>query len=386
MITPSRLEKLQKEFEESEKGYEEFKIGELFKKIDSHFTANRKFNKNQDVSPTCTKDFCLPLVNAKHGDNGVMFYGRPDDWKSTEMSIDIVNDGAVSTGDVYPQPQNTAVLYNAYLIKPKQEPITREFLFYCASAIQKSIKKKFSYELKATWERVKEEKIILPSKDKQPDFDYINSFISELEAERVGELEAYLKATDLNNYSLTNEEREALNNIESLKYESFNLEDLFGKSTRGKRLKSEDRIPGSLPFVTAGESDEGVSDFIGNSVTIFSRNTTTIDMFGSAKYRNFDYGGDDHIAVVHTENLNENAAIFITSAIHKSSHNGQFNYGRNFYAKDADKLDILLPARDGLPDYEFMAKVISAVKKLVIKDVVEFAEKKISATRQVIGK
>ena len=63
------------------------------------------------------------------------------------------------------------------------------------------------------------------------------------------------------------------------------MEKLFGKSTRGKRLKSADRIPGALPFVTAGEAEEGVSGFIGNEVHIFRKNTTTIDMFGSAKYR-----------------------------------------------------------------------------------------------------
>lgn len=47
--------------------------------------------------------------------------------------------------------------------------------------------------------------------------------------------------------------------------------ELFGKSTRGKRLKSADRIEGTLPFVTAGEADEGVSAFIGNDVEVFQK-------------------------------------------------------------------------------------------------------------------
>lgn len=55
----------------------------------------------------------------------------------------------------------------------------------------------------------------------------------------------------------------------------------------GMGLESADRIDGTLPFVTAGEADEGVSAFIGNDVQIFSENTTTIDMFGSAKYRSY---------------------------------------------------------------------------------------------------
>lgn len=105
---------------------------------------------------------------------------------------------------------------------------------------------------------------------------------------------------------MSSEEKEALENIEILEWKEFNLEKLFGKSTKGKRLKSEDRINGSLPFVTAGEANTGISDFIGNIVEVFSKNTITIDMFGSAKYRNYNYGGDDHIAVVHIEKSNQN--------------------------------------------------------------------------------
>jgi N-6 DNA Methylase/VRR-NUC domain len=179
-------------------------------------------------------------------------------------------------------------------------------------------------------------------------------------------------AINPSDYILTEEETNALNKFKNLKWQIFNLETLFGKSTRGRRLKSADRISGALPFVTAGEAEEGVSDFIGNKVVVFSENTTTIDMFGSAKYRNYKYGGDDHIAVVHTDKLPKYASIFVTSAIHKSSYNGQFNYGRNFYAKDADVLDISLPVKDNKPDYEIMETIISAIHKLVIKDVVNY--------------
>jgi hypothetical protein len=137
---------------------------------------------------------------------------------------------------------------------------------------------------------------------------------------------------------------------------------LFGKSTRGKRLKSADRISGTLPFVTAGEKDEGISAFIGNNVTIFPENTITIDMFGSAKYRNYKYGCDDHIAVIHTENLPKSVVIFITSAIHKKTYTGEFHYGRNFYAKDADTIDILLPINKGKIDFEFMENFIAELE------------------------
>ncbi len=214
-----------------------------------------------------------------------------------------------------------------------------------------------------------------------------NQRYAELEAQRYAELEAYLSVTGLKDTHLSPEEEQALLDFDKIQWGTFNLEKLFGKSTRGKRLKSANRIPGALPFVTAGEAEEGVSAFIGNAVELFLANTTTIDMFGSAKYRNYTYGGDDHIAVVHTEDLTKYAAIFVTTAIHKSSHNGQFDYGHNFYAKDADALSISLPITDTqAPDYEKMATIISAIHKLVIKDVVTYSDKKLAATKKIIDK
>lgn len=106
-------------------------------------------------------------------------------------------------------------------------------------------------------------------------------------------------------------------------------------------------------------------------------------MFGSAKYRNYDYGADDHVAVVHTENLKKHTSIFVTAAIHKSSHAGKFDYSHNFYAKDADELNIQLPTQNSLPDYKSMETFIRAIEKLVIKDVVLYAEKKLREMKEV---
>ncbi|WWR16920.1 restriction endonuclease subunit S [Lachnospiraceae bacterium JLR.KK008] len=223
---------------------------------------------------------------------------------------------------------------------------------------------------------IKSQKIELPVKNNEIDYDFMESFIDQLEAQRVAQLEAYFSIIGLKDTKLSVEEEQVLKDFGRLEWGKFNLEKLYGKSTRGQRLKSADRILGNLPFVTAGETDEGVSDFIGNRVQIFSKNTTTIDMFGSAKYRNYEYGGDDHVAIVHTEKLSKMAAIFVTTAIHKSSHNGQFDYGRNFYAKDADRLDIVLPVKNGQPDYDKMETIISAIHKHVMKEVVLYVDSK----------
>lgn len=110
-----------------------------------------------------------------------MYYGKEEDWEYAENTIDVVNDGAIATGNIYPQPQKTGVLYNAYLIKPKFDLLNSEILMYFSTAIQKSIKYKYGYDKKASWERVKNDIITLPIKDDEPDFDYMELFIKAIE-------------------------------------------------------------------------------------------------------------------------------------------------------------------------------------------------------------
>ena len=52
--------------------------------------------------------------------------------------------------------------------------------------------------------------------------------------------------------------------------------------------------------------------------------------------------------------------------------------------KDADELNISLPVKNGGPDYEIMELVISAIQKLVIRDVIAYGKQKLAATKQVI--
>lgn len=44
----------------------------------------------------------------------------------------------------------------------------------------------------------------------------------------------------------------------------------------------------------------------------------------------------------------------------------------------------MLPVRDGVPDYSEMETFISAVQKLVIKDVVLYADRKIAAAKEAV--
>lgn len=345
----------------------EFKIGDLFEIQNTlSFNANKLVEGNEYdyVTRTSFNQGILQTTGFVNKDNinpsgtwslGLLqmdFFYRRKPWYAGQFVRKIV--------PKFDLPEN-AILFFTTLLNMQKKVLL--------SVLVRNVDKKFRNII-----------VSLPiTPENKIDFDFMEAFIRELAA--------YLKVSGFDNYTLSKCESEALAHFNELKWKEFNLENLYGKSTRGKRLKSADRIKGDLPFVTAGEADTGISAYIGNEVEIFSKNTTTIDMFGSAKYRNYDYGADDHVAVVHTEKLPKHAAVFVTAAVHKASHTGKFDYSNNFYASDADELNIMLPVNsDDSPDYTFMETFISAVQKLVIKDVVLYADKKIAATKQAVHK
>ncbi|MFT4061425.1 MAG: restriction endonuclease subunit S [Edaphocola sp.] len=357
----------------------EFKYKNIFNKI----VQGRRLKKDDQISGD------IPFVMAGTTNAGVVNYiSNPvASFPKNSITVDIFGNVFYRDFD-FGAGDDTGVYWST------EKNYSKETMLFFAIAMERSLFGKFSFGKKLRSSQSLDFKIQLPTKNGKIDFAFMEEFISELQAASVSELQAasvselqaYLLATGLKDYALTKEEEKALNEIQKTNWDTFNLEKLFGKSTRGRRLKSADRISGDLPFVTAGETDTGISDFIGNNVIVFSANTTTIDMFGSAKYRNYKYGGDDHVAIVHTESLPKHASVFVTAAIHKSSHTGKFDYGRNFYAKDADELDILLPTDGKKPNYKLMETYISAVQKLVIKDVVLYADRKIAATKSVVNK
>lgn len=148
-----------------------------------------------DCSDEPDDEFSLPLTNAKHFNNGIQFYGRPDDWDSEEMTIDIVSNGAIATGDVYAQPQRTGVLWDSYLIKCKYKIHSVYVLQFLACVIEKCVKQFFGWEDKCTWDKVKQKNIKLPvDSNGSPDWLYMENYMKKIMSESETSLESLRRA------------------------------------------------------------------------------------------------------------------------------------------------------------------------------------------------
>ena len=243
---------------------------------------------------------------------------------------------------------------------------------------------------------LKEQVIMLPTKCDSIDFEFMESFIEELEAERIEELEAerieeleaYLSVSGLKDTQLTADELSAVNDLisKNIEFKPFCYDVIFDKIVQGRRLKKDDQIAGDIPFVMAGVTNTGVVGYISNPVASFPKNSITIDIFGNAFYRNYDFGAGDDTGVYWSEksDYSKEIMLFLTCSMGKSIEN-KFSYGKKLRSSQSFKFKMQLPVKNEQPDYELMSTLISAIQKLVIADVVKFSDEKIKATKQVVG-
>ena len=231
----------------------------------------------------------------------------------------------------------------------------------------------------------REQNILLPTKNGEIDFAFMERFVAELEAQRVAELEAYLTATGLKDYELTAEEQKALDDFENhnVSWKMVTYQSVFDHIKQGRRLRKEDQFPGSIPFVMAGTTNTGVVGYISNPVASFPKNSITIDIFGNSFYRNYAFGaGDDTGVYWSTKNeYSSKQMLFFTSTMEKSIA-GKFSYGKKLRSSQSLNIKMYVPVTKGNIDLDFMDTLISAIQKLIIKDVVQYSDRKIAATKQ----
>lgn len=349
-------------------GWKEFRVGELFEKLNLRFLPNRVFDKASDISEVKSEEFNLPLVNAKHSNNGIMYYGRKHEWEYEVLTIDIVADGAASTGDVYAQPQETGVLYNAYLVKPKAKCVTGLILFFLSTVIQRCVKDHFGYDNKCTWDKVKHETILLPvDKTGQPDWAYMESYMANLETKVADSLTLLQAAKDAEKKK-----------VDTREWGEFRVGELFKTQMKGKKIQvptganvpMQDMIKdGSTPRITVTGVNNGVFglyDYCGKNSTEYRvfRNFISVSFLGTVFYQEGEATLDMKVHCLQPNHitLNKYTGNFLVSAIKASLR--ESSYSDQISSTILPEMTIMLPKdKTGQPDWAYMEEYMRKVEE-----------------------
>lgn len=95
---------------------------------------------------------------------------------------------------------------------------------------------------------------MLPINNGKIDFDFMESFIAKLEAERVAELSLYLTACGFNNCELSVDETASVNKLPFVQWKEYRMGDLFDKIKTQKlpyQAKNSGYANGSIRFAVS---------------------------------------------------------------------------------------------------------------------------------------
>ena len=141
---------------------------------------------------------------------------------------------------------------------------------------------------------------------------------------------------------------------------------------KGKRLTSEDQTEGNTPYIGAIDSNNGVSNYIGQE-PIHEGNTISLSYNGSvgeAFYQPLPYWATDDVNALYLRpeygTLCPATGLFVCSVLKHDKY--RYSYGRKWTLDNMKATKVKLPATsDGKPDWQWMELYIDSLHSKPLK-------------------
>ena len=200
-------------------------------------------------------------------------------------------------------------------------------------------------------------------------------------------------ASGLTDYRLTAEEQKVLDDFEDGKVDwgEFALGELFEKIKTNKLPFKASELPKeatkkcTIPCLTSSFNNQGLNYFVPKDNATILKNVISIpsnsDIYRAYfQSREFTVLSDAYAIhwIYDDVELSPNQYLFTVPCINKITDLKIYSYKNKLGGWNVVKnKHIKLPIKDNLPNYKTMETLISAIKKLVIKDVVLYVDKKV---------
>ena len=380
------MQEIEDNFKSNGGKFEEFRIGDLF-----------DIQTGSLIDSSLLVSGSLKRISAKSDNNGVLGSYNTQNLAEARHYENFISVNFF--GDTFYHPYKASVEMKVHTLHLKKHIFNSKTGLYIAGVISKIFKGKFSYGNQLSSSKLKKEDyyITLPTQNGEIAFDYMEAYIKELEADRVKELEAYLIATGLKDYTLTAAEQTALevfeksikiNNLTQMgggkpylpavDFQTFKIGDLFEKISRGDIFQQgnlHDNESG-INFIAQNDTNNGfVKKVSSDNYKVFSENSIVIGrQTGISYYQKEKFVTTDGVLVIDNPKLihNKYNGLFVTSLLQKQL--SVFCYTNTVSAKKLQEVKIQLPTQNNAIDFDFMHSFIRAIEKIVIKEVVEWAD------------
>ncbi|MDK4590720.1 restriction endonuclease subunit S [Kingella kingae] len=366
----SRLQEMENAFLASGGEFVQKKVGDIFQIETGSLVGTEKLTNGE-----------IRRISAKNENNGII---GSFNTLNVEEARHFENFITVNFfGKAFYHPYQASVEMKVHVLKMKNHIFNKYTGLYLTALLDKRFSENYSYGSQLSSSKLKQHDfyIELPYQNNEIAFDYMECFVQQLRA--------FLKLSNLTDVNLSKDEENALAQLsDSLNWKEFRLDDLFNIAT-GRDVIIGNTISGSIPLISHQHENNGISKYIHPlpDRRLFNHETTLSladrGVFkASTQNQHFHIGTRVKALTFKNGKHSQNVRLFVVAAINKLQI--LFTaYSENATNKLPD-LMIMLPEKDGTPDWEFMALIGRAIEKCVIADVVAFNEREMAAYEQVI--
>ena len=392
----------------------EFKLDDILKKVD---TVKIPLKKG-DCPEVPMGDYTIPARTATTKNQGLSCYVPRQCATVLKNKISVSANGDFSA---FWHDDEFTILQDSYALDGNGFELSEKTALFIISAMYRALSVKYNWNNKSSWNKIKELEISLPVKETEEiDWQYMEERIAELERERIAELERYLIVTGLDDYELTDVDKEILatkltnGGGQSLNSTSgggclkeareFKVGDLFEIEKISNKLAKENLSNDyDYPAYSSDKNNNGIIGYTNNPEFICSNKIPVYIIFGDHT-RTFNIARKsfsvlDNVKVLVPCFNNDKVLLYLTNVWKKQIP--KLGYARHW--KHAKDCILNLPIETGrnnkpvidqnhtyhpdgyIPDCSYMENYIKAIEKVVIKDVVDYKNEVIEKTKLCVG-
>lgn len=284
----------------------------------------------------------IPVIAAARYNHGVAGYYKVKPMYKNAITISC---NGVGCGSTYYHDYEFAMTGDAIVLLDKIN-IPDGAKPFIAAVYDKYFNSKYSYGDKCSADRAEAEIIRLPSKNNNPDWEYMESYMRNIIQESEQNIE---NLRNINN----SKKKINLNN-----WKSFTIGKLFENVVKPPVLHTKDVTENvnGIPYVVRTKFDNGIKYNVEKKLQMQSSPAGTIS-FGAENatffYQEKEYVSGRDIYYIDTRYLTKYACLFVVTCLQTIVEKYSYNYG--MFPELVKKEEIKLPVnKNGEPDWEYM--------------------------------
>lgn len=321
-----------------------------YKITDIFFIKNTNCVLSRDITPDSG---IYPYVTASSLNNGVSTYVNIDPLLLDKGNCILIGGKTLvfsyQKNDFVSNDSHNLALY----LKDSKYRTEKVYLFLIA-ALKAALSEIYKWSDSISYRAIQKNTILLPSCIYgTPDYNFMEIFIDKLNQHIKSDIDTRCQLLGLHMGT----------SLQIANWRDVPISSLF-KVVKGTRLTKKDMKDGTIPFIGASASNNGITAYISNDSEIHPANTITVAYNGSVGesfYQETPFWASDDINVLYPKfPLTRNIAMFLIPILKKKGQNYAFIDKWNKEAMENDTIKIPVTAQ-GKPDFEYMNMFIEAL-------------------------